>query len=108
MGGRAEVEIEPSYDPLINDNAMVDVVRQNARELVGEDNVFIFPKPNMGVEDFAYYVSRVPGAFFALGTRNEAAGIVDLVHHASFDVDEECMAYGAAIQAMNALTILQP
>ncbi len=106
MGGRAEVEIEPSYDPLINDNAMVDVVRENARDLVGEENVFIFPKPNMGVEDFAYYLSHVPGAFFALGVRNEAAGIVNTVHQVGFDVDEECLAYGAAVQVLNAVSVL--
>lgn len=106
MGGRAEVEIEPSYDALINDNAMVDVVRENARALVGEENVFIFPKPNMGVEDFAYYLSHVPGAFFALGVRNEAAGIVDTVHQVGFDVDETCMVYGAAVQVLNALSVL--
>lgn len=106
MGGRAEVDIEPSYDPLINDNRMVDVVRENARHLVGEENVFVFPKPNMGVEDFAYYLSHVPGAFFVLGVRNESAGIVATVHQASFDVDEECMAYGAAVQVLNALSVL--
>jgi amidohydrolase len=107
MGGRAEVEIEPSYDPLINDDAMVDVVRENARSLVGEENVFIFPKPNMGVEDFAYYLSHVPGAFFALGVRNEAVGIVETVHQVGFDVDETCMVYGAAVQVLNALSVLR-
>lgn len=106
MGGRAEVDIEPSYDPLINDNRMVDVVRENARDLVGEENVFVFPKPNMGVEDFAYYLSYVPGAFFVLGVRNESAGIVATVHQTSFDVDEECMAYGAAVQVLNAMSVL--
>jgi amidohydrolase len=106
MGGRAEVEIEPSYDPLINDDVMVDLVRENARALVGEDNVFIFPKPNMGVEDFGYYLSHVPGAFFAIGVRNEAAGIVETVHQVGFDVDENCMSYGAAVQVLNALSVL--
>ena len=106
MGGRAEVEIEPSYEPLINDNAQVDVVRKNAGALVGEDNVIIFPKPNMGVEDFAHYLSHVPGAFFALGVRNEASGIVNPIHHVGFDVDETCMAYGAAVQVLNALSVL--
>ena len=58
-----EVDIEPSYDPLVNDNDMVEIVRTNATSLVGEDNIEIISKPNMGVEDFGYYVSRVPGAF---------------------------------------------
>ena len=49
---------------------------------------------------------RVPGAFFSLGVRNEAAGIVNPLHHVGFDVDEECMAYGAAVQVLNLLNAL--
>lgn len=107
LGGSAEVHIEPSYDPLINDNTMVEVVRANATELAGEDNVEVFTKPNMGVEDFGYYVSHVPGAFFSIGVRNEDRGIVNPVHHVLFDADEEAMAYGAAVQVLNALTVLR-
>ena len=37
MGGRAEVEIEPSYDArLINDDEMVEVVRETLRSLLAE------------------------------------------------------------------------
>ncbi len=107
LGGRAEVEIEPSYPPLVNDNAMVDLVRDNAVRLVGEHNVLVKPKPNMGVEDFAYYLRRAPGAFFSLGVRNEAQGIVHSVHHELFDVDESCMALGVAVQVLNAISVLE-
>ena len=107
LGGSAEVNIDPSYDPLINDNTMVEVVRANATELSGEDSIEVFPRPNMGVEDFGYYVSHVPGAFFSIGVRNEEKGIVSPVHHVLFDADEEAMAYGAAIQVLNALSILK-
>ena len=106
FGGRAEVEIEPGYPPLVNDDAMVDVVRANAIRLVGEENVIVKPQANMGVEDFAYYLRRSPGAFFGLGTRNEALGIVHSVHHDHFDVDESAMALGAAVQVLNALAVL--
>ena len=57
----------------------------------------------MGVEDFGFYLSHVPGAFYSLGVRNEAAGIVHPVHHELFDVDERAMAYGAALQVRNVL-----
>ena len=107
LGGSAEVNIEPSYDPLINDSTMVEVVRANAIDLSGEENVEVFPKPNMGVEDFGYYVSHVPGAFFSLGVRNEEKGIVNPVHHVLFDADENAMAYGAAVQVLNALAVLK-
>jgi amidohydrolase len=107
LGGSAEVNIEPSYDPLINDNSMVEVVRANATDLSGEDHIEVFPKPNMGVEDFGYYVTHVPGAFFSIGVRNEEKGIVNPVHHVLFDADEDAMAYGAAVQVLNALSILR-
>ena len=104
LGGRAEVEVRPSFRALINDAAMVDLVRRNASELVGGDNVVVFDRPNMGVEDFSYYLARVPGAFYSLGVRNEAAGITHPIHNELFDVDESSMALGAALQALNALT----
>ena len=106
LGGKAEVWIEPGYDPLINDDGMVELVHANATALVGEDKVHVKPSPNMGVEDFAYYLGRAPGAFFSLGVRNQARGIVHTVHHELFDVDEECLAFGVAAQVLNALTAL--
>ena len=90
LGARAEVRIEPSYDPVVNDDAMVEIVRESSRKLLGDDSVVIFEKPLMGVEDFGYYLSEVPGAFYSLGVRNEAEGIVHPVHHGLFDVDESC------------------
>ncbi len=105
LGARAEVEIRPSYDPLVNDDSMVEVVRRSAAELVGKENLVVSDRANMGVEDFAFYLARVPGAFFSLGVRNEAQGIDHPIHHELFDVDETAMALGAAIQALNALGV---
>jgi amidohydrolase len=107
VGGSAEVEIRPSYDPLVNHDAMVDVAKANAERLLGEANVSVVARPSLGVEDFAFYVTRVPGAFYSLGVRNEAAGIVHPVHNNLFDVDESCLAIGAAMQALNALSVLR-
>jgi metal-dependent amidase/aminoacylase/carboxypeptidase family protein len=106
LGATAEVRIDPSYDPVINDDAMVELVRSSAERLVGRDRIVVFARPNMGVEDFGFYLSHVPGAFYSLGVRNEAAGIVHPVHNDRFDLDEEALPYGAALQALNALAIL--
>jgi metal-dependent amidase/aminoacylase/carboxypeptidase family protein len=107
LGARAEVVIDPSYDPLVNDDPTVDVVRGTATRLLGEDGVFIVPRANMGVEDFAFYLSKAPGAFYSLGVRNEERGIVHPVHNELFDVDERCLAIGAALQVLNALAVLE-
>ena len=107
LGARAEIEITPSYDPLINHGDMVDLVRRNAEGLLGKDNVAEIPRPSLGVEDFGFYLQRVPGAFYSLGVRNHAAGIVHPIHHERFDVDEDCLAIGAALQTLNALAVLR-
>jgi len=106
LGARAEVRIEPSYDPLVNHDAMVEVVRAQAGRLLGEAAVEVLPRPSLGVEDFAFYLARVPGAFWSLGVRDEAAGIVHPLHSELFDADEEAMAVGAALQALNAIAAL--
>ena len=107
LGARAEVQIDPSYDPVINDDAMVDLVRASAERLLGAERITVFDRPNMGVEDFGFYLTHVPGAFYSLGVRNEERGIVHPVHNDHFDVDEECLAWGAALQALNALAVLE-
>ena len=108
MGARAEVTITPSYDPVVNDESMVEIVRVNSKELLGDDAVVIFPKPNMGVEDFGYYLSEVPGVFYSMGVRNEKAGIVHPVHTGLFDIDESSMAIGVALQILNTKAVLTP
>jgi hippurate hydrolase len=60
----------------------------------------------MGVEDFGFYLTEVPGVFYSLGVRNEEAGIVHPVHTGRFDVDESAMATGVALQVMNALSVV--
>jgi len=106
FGAHAEVVIRPSYDPLINHDPMVDVVRHNAVRLLGEDKVQIVPRPSLGVEDFAFYVSHVPGAFYALGVRDPASDVIHPVHNELFDVDESSIAIGVTLQVLNALSIL--
>lgn len=108
LGARAEVTISPSYDPVVNHESMVEIVRGNARQLLGDEAVVVFPKPNMGVEDFGYYLTEVPGVFYSLGVRNEAAGIINPVHTGNFDVDESAMAIGVALQVLNALSVVAP
>ncbi len=106
MGARAEVRIEPSYEPVVNDDTMIDIVRESSRRLLGEDAAVIFRTPTLGVEDFGFYLNEVPGAFYSLGVRNQAAGIVHPVHNGLFDVDEDAMAIGVAMQVLNSLSVV--
>jgi len=101
LGGDFELTITPGYIPIVNDPAMVALVRQVGSELLGDENVRESPL-EMGGEDFSYYAREAPGCFFWLGgaTPGEPKR---LHHHPRFDVDERCLPLGAALLAEMAL-----
>ncbi|AGK98106.1 M20 metallopeptidase family protein [Clostridium pasteurianum] len=107
MRGSCEIEIEESYPCLYNDDEMLNVVKESAEEVIGKDKINILQNPSMGVESFAYFSLERPSAFYYLGCRNEARGIVNPAHGSLFDVDEACIPIGVAIQCTAAVNYLQ-
>jgi amidohydrolase len=95
MRGEAAVEYAYGYPPLINDPGATDFLARSASGVVGPENVRTI-QPTMGGEDMAYYLEKVPGTFFGLGTANVAKGIVYPNHHPKFDVDEDVLYIGTA------------
>ncbi|MDP8909235.1 MAG: amidohydrolase, partial [Chloroflexota bacterium] len=104
---RAEVRVDfvRGYPSMVNDEAMTELVRQAAIEVVGEENV-VESRLGMGGEDFAYFSLERPGCFFRVGTRNEERGIVWGHHHPRFDVEEEGFVAGIATMTNSVLTFL--
>lgn len=107
MGGKGEVLREEGYTALMNDDCMVNLVRNTGRALLGERNVIEVKHASLGVEDFAYFAAAVPGAFFKLGCRNEEKQIVYDGHTTLFDIDEEALKIGVAMQVGNVLRFLE-
>lgn len=104
MGGKGILKIEKGYSSLINHDKMVDLIKKNAEKILGVENVFEKEKPNMGVEDFGYYLEKIPGAFFYLGVKNTEKKIIASAHNENFDIDEEALHLGVAIQISNILS----
>ena len=86
---------------------MVDIVRKNGLELLGENNVYQMPYPSFGVEDFSYFAAARPSAFFHLGSGNREKGIIYSGHTPYFDIDEDCLTKGILLQVQNALEFLK-
>ncbi|MEA4965823.1 MAG: M20 family metallopeptidase [Oscillospiraceae bacterium] len=107
LGGRAELAMQESYGPLINTDAVVDVVRAACRSLLGEENVVELPAPSMGVEDFSYFAAARPACFFHLGCRPSLESPRLVAHSCQFDVDDGCIPIGIAIQVENVLRLLK-
>lgn len=100
-GATGNVEFSDGYISLINYKECVDIIRENGIKLLGENSVKEISMPNMGVEDFAYYVANIPGAFFHLGVRNISKGIVAPLHSENFDIDEDALSIGVKLGIMN-------
>lgn len=102
MGAVGEVEYRDSYMALINNDKFVDFIKLSGNEILGSKNVKEKKVPEMVVEDFAYYLDKVPGAFFNLGVgqnNNENKPL----HNGLFSIDESSLIIGVKIQVMNLL-----
>ena len=97
---RGEVEYEMIWGapPVISDPEMAALAADCAREVVGESRVIDrVDAPNMGGEDFAYFLNQVPGAFMFLSSSNPAKH-TDIPHHnPRFNVDEDVLWIGSAM-----------
>ncbi len=102
FGATAEVCYEKGYPALVNHPEMTDLVLDVARRVLGEEKIRPFD-PIMGGEDFAYYLQRVPGAFFFFGAGD---GQPHPHHHPAFDIDETALPQAVVLLSAVALEFL--
>jgi len=103
----AEVEILGGYPSTVNDSEFTKKVVDAASNIIGSEQLIEIKKPNMGTEDMALYLEKVPGAFFVLGTGNPGKGITYPHHNSKFDLDEDTLWIGPAIFCQLALDYLK-
>jgi amidohydrolase len=107
FGGSGSLEAKHGYVALINHDPSVDAVAAAAVELLGPGSVEWKEMPSMGAEDFSFFLKERPGAFYHLGCGNPAKGICAPLHSPLFDIDEDCLAIGVAMQVCVALKMLE-
>jgi hippurate hydrolase len=91
-GVEARLEYVVFYPATVNDPAKARFAADVAAEVGGA----VEPEAGreMGAEDFAYMLERVPGAYLFLGN-GETAGL----HHPAYDFDDRAAPYGASFFA---------
>ncbi|OIK10102.1 peptidase M20 [Bacillus sp. MUM 116] len=85
---------ERGYPAVVNHAKETEYLIQCARE-VPEVNIIEETEPQMGGEDFAYYLEKVPGTFFFTGAKPEGVENPAPHHHPKFDIDEKAMLIAA-------------
>jgi hippurate hydrolase len=95
-GAAATFEFLAGGTPAIrNEGPPLRLAREAAARVVGKENVTEIEKANLGGEDFACYLERVPGCFVRYGAAH-AEGDERPAHSSRFDFDERALAVGAA------------
>jgi amidohydrolase len=102
-GVEVEVRHQRGVPPVENDERAVAVLEAAARDVLGEEAVQL-TEQSLGGEDFAWYLTRVPGAMARLGTRTPGGRTYD-IHQGDLVVDERAIAAGAALLARAALRV---
>jgi amidohydrolase len=104
MGGDITLNIVVGYPPIVNDEGVVNLLRDTAIKMLGSEHVREAERL-MGAEDFSFFAQHAPGAMFRLGALIE--GDKRRHHNPRFDIDERCLPIGAAILAEAALRLLR-
>lgn len=103
-GVEVELEHKRGVPPVVNTEDEATLLENAARSELGPSSVQLTPQ-SMGGEDFAWYLTRVPGAMARLGTRTPGGRTFD-IHQGDFDADERTLEYGIRTLTAAALTAL--
>jgi amidohydrolase len=91
-GVRAEIRYGQGVPPVVNDAIAVGRQREAVLATLGTA-ALVDTQQSMGGEDFAWYLTKVPGALARLGVRRPGGPTFDL-HQGSFDIDEGALEIG--------------
>jgi amidohydrolase len=95
-GATYHLDYRRLYPAVHNDAAIAAIVRDSAIDVLG-DAANVVPEMTMGGEDMSFFLEKVPGCYFFLGSANAAAGLDYPHHHPRFDFDETALGIGVEI-----------
>ena len=90
------LDYKDGYPPTINHSEPTKKVLEAVSRIVGEKAGM--PYLSMGGEDFAYYLQKVPGCFFFVGSAPNEKELFETPHHCShFNMDEKALLIGSSV-----------
>lgn len=94
LSAKVEIESDLKCFVVYNNPYISELLLSSAGKIVGADNIAEMPI-KMSSEDFSQYLTKKPGVFMRLGTRNEKKGCTTLPHNNDFLIDEDAFVYGS-------------
>lgn len=91
----AEVTYTREFVPLVNDADLVEEAFAAARTLFPSEHVSTASEPMTASEDFARFLTHVPGCFLFVGNGEQSAPL----HNPNYDFNDEALIHGALLHA---------
>ncbi|MBS4210691.1 amidohydrolase [Bacillus sp. FJAT-50079] len=101
-GCQYEYNYDRGYPAVVNHEKETDFLVTCAKEVTEIDTV-AEGKPQMGGEDFAYYLQHVNGTFFFTGAKPDNVEKTYPHHHPKFDINEKSLLIAAKTLGLAAL-----
>jgi amidohydrolase len=96
FNAKISVRFENLLPGMVNASDIASLSATVAGRLLGPDNVLTNELPSMGAEDFADYLTVVPGCMIGLGVKKAGRKVTPL-HTSTFDIDETALLIGARL-----------
>ncbi len=100
-GLTAAVEISSGTAPIVNPAGAADIAREAVTRVLGAEALVPLGTTNMGGEDFAAYMEKIPGCFMRIGAC-EPGGQRIPAHSSGYYAAEGALFVGAAVLAESA------
>lgn len=103
-GVKADLKLIDNYPALVNDFDVTMALADEARKILGNNNVIINDTPSMGGDDFAYFANAAKGCYFNVGTAGENEPLESL-HSDTYAPNEECIRTGLKMLVFGVLML---
>lgn len=91
-----DLDYQFGYPVLYNHPEQTDKVAEILSNSKGDYFQQLVEIPQVtGSEDFAYYLQKIPGSFYIVGSKPEGVTEPYMNHHPKFDVNEDCLQVAA-------------
>jgi len=105
FGAEVQVDFDLGAPSVVNDGEMVGHLRSTIMENLSGEAIYDIPVPSMGAEDFAHYLTHIPGALLRIGTC-KSPETAFVLHDSQFDIDESVMATSSVLISKSMIRFL--
>lgn len=97
MRTTAEVTVNASIAPLINDAEVIDGLALATRQAIGEDKIILLPEPAPASDDFSEFLTKVQGVRYVVGNGSEDPRTSLTLHSANIVFNESVIQTAALV-----------